>query len=444
MQFTALRAQTVSIGCDGTTNCFLVDPCISPTTYIHVINDGNLGTNNGYTRVISWDAVGDYSSRVAAGDNSSYAVTWNFQPNSTLDSVILKVTYSKRGSTDVVKTDKKAVLIKHMASIIQMAISGAVSSNPTNGSTISVPCGVQSLTINVTTPVTNPNTGVVYSWSLPSGWSGSSTSNTINVGTSAGTGGTILVSAKRNDVLCSQSSYSVSVTRPVVVAPTIAGVSAMCSGDYATLTGNATNATSFSWTTTGAISKLYQSSNYVLVQATSNGYDGTATLTADNECQSPQSVTKTIFVGGPHITSATVNGQSQSSPNYIYNPALLNIGVNNSVGVSYNWTIIQGSGSIYYNGQNSVSAYAYPFVRIEATTSNQCGAGESTTFYLYDISGGYYRMASPNPATNTVSADVTLMGALKTMTLVSDNRSTVVRTFNPTTATNSDTQSKGE
>jgi hypothetical protein len=67
MQFTALRAQTVSIGCDGTTNCFLVDPCISPTTYIHVINDGNLGTNNGYTRVISWDAVGDYSSRVAAG-----------------------------------------------------------------------------------------------------------------------------------------------------------------------------------------------------------------------------------------------------------------------------------------------------------------------------------------------------------------------------------------
>ena len=78
-------------------------------------------------------------------------------------------------------------------------------------------------------------------------------------------------------------------------------------------------------------------------------------------------------------------------------------------------------------------------MRVEGVTSNQCGVGEARTFYVQDVSGGYYRMASPNPADNSVSAEVLAMNALKKVTLVSDSRSGVVRTFNPSNATNANT-----
>jgi hypothetical protein len=171
----------------------------------------------------------------------------------------------------------------------------------------------------------------------------------------------------------------------------------------------------------------------------SSGSSGTVTLTVDNACLSPQSVTGTIYVGGPVITSATVNGQPLAIPNYIYNPAILNIQVNNPIQASYNWTILEGSGSIYYNGQNQVAAYAYPFVRIEAATSNQCGAGETRTFYLYDISNGYYRMVSPNPTTSLISADIVLMNALKKVTLVRAAHPGIVRMYNANGSLNADT-----
>lgn len=119
----------------------------------------------------------------------------------------------------------------------------------------------------------------------------------------------------------------------------------------------------------------------------------------------------------------------------------MNITANNLVGTNYSWTVTQGTGSIYYNTPNSnaVSAYAYPFVQIQAATSNQCGSGETRTFYLYDISNGYYRMASPNPTTNIISTDVIVMDALKKVTLVSDARPGIVRMYNANGSLNADT-----
>jgi hypothetical protein len=434
---------TVAINCQSTgTDCFSIDPCVSPATYEAVINNAGLTTAKGYSRKITWTVTGDFSSRTVSGDELSSSVTWNNQPNSTLNKVKLTVDWTKDGTFVTSQFEEMPVTIKHMASITQLNISGAISSSPANGGTVNIPCGSQSLTISVPTPVSNPNTGIIYTWSLPSGWSGSSSTNTINVTTSAGAGGTILVSAKRNDVSCSsQSSYSISVNRPLVGAPSITGIPAasLCYYTGASLTGNSTNATSFNWTTTGPLVNGFSSSNFFSLFAGSSGSSGTVTLTADNACQAPQSITQTITIGPPIITSATVNGQSQSTPNYIFNPALLNIGVNNPVGVTYNWAVIQGTGSFYYNGQNSVSAYAYPFVRIEATTSNQCGAGAGTTFYLYNVSGGYYRMTSPNPATSTVSTEVIVMDALKKMTLVSDAHAGIVRMYNANGSANADT-----
>lgn len=313
-----------------------------------------------------------------------------------------------------------------------MSINGSNASSPQ-----SVSCGAQSITISVPTPTTNPSSGIIYNWILPSGWSGSSTSNTITATTTAGTGGNIIVQARRTDVNCTQVTYSIEVTRPVVGVPSIVTANGspinepFCPGQRKLFQGaSLTNVTSYQWTASSNLTYLGTSVSPTFFVGGSS--DGTITLSVDNACQVPQSATIPVYIGAPKILNATVNSQSLSVPNYIYNPALLSITPNNEFGTSYTWTVMNGSGSIYYNTPNSnmVSAYAYPFVQIEAATSNQCGAGETRMFYLYDISNGYYRMSSPNPANNSVNADILVMGALRKMTLVSDAQSRVVRMYN--------------
>ncbi len=233
-----------------------------------------------------------------------------------------------------------------------MSINGTTAS-----SSNSISCGVQSLTLSVPTPTTNPSSGITYSWFLPSGWSGSSTSNTINVTTSAGGSGNIVVQAQRNDVSCIQESYLIGVTRPAVGTPTITGLptASLCVNDYVLLDGSATNAITYTYTTTGALNTLLAIWTSAAIQATSGGSSGTVTLTVDNSCLSPKSVTGTIYVGPPAITSATVDWLPLAYPNYINNPGFLTINVNNAVGSSTNWTLLNGSGNIYYAGQNQVS-----------------------------------------------------------------------------------------
>ena len=445
-QFIALNGQTVNIGCSGGADCFSVTPCATPNTYLANINDGSrtvTSGTNGYSRDVSWSSAGAKSSAIAAGDNSTYSVTWTNQPNSTADFVTLRVKYSHNtNSADTLTVyAQKAVTVKYMAPISQMSINGVVASQTQANS---VACGTQPITIGVPTPTTNPSSGITYTWFLPSGWSfapGSPTnSNTISVNPSAGTSDNILVQARRNDVPCLQESYLISVTRPLAGTPTLTGVptASICIGSYFYLIGNTTNATSYTWSTTGALSNTFSDNGFAEILTTS-GTSGTVTFTVDNSCLSPKRVTQTIYVGPPAITSATVDWQPLAYPNYINNPGFLTITVNNSEGSSTNWTLLNGSGNIYYAGQNQVSVYAYPFMRVEGVTSNQCGTGEARTFYVQDISNGYYRMASPNPATSIISSDILAMDALKKVTLVSAARPGIVRMYNANGSLNADT-----
>ncbi len=440
LQFIASNGQTVNITCSGGADCFSVTPCATPNTYLADINDGTRTTANGYSRDISWIATGARSSASASGDKLSFSVTWDNQPNSPADFVTIAVFYAK-GTDTLTKFAQKAVTVKYIAPITQMSINGVVASQMQANS---LACGTQTITIGVPTPTTNPSSGITYTWFLPSGWSfapGSPTnSNTISVNPSAGTSDNILVQARRNDVPCLQESYLISVTRPLAGTPTLTGVptASICSGSYFYLIGNATNATSYNWSTTGALSNTFADNNFAEILTTS-GSSGTVTFTVDNACQSPKSITRTIYVGTPVITNATVDWQPLAYPNYINNPGFLTITVNNAEGSSTNWTLLNGSGNIYYAGQNQVSVYAYPFMRVEGVTSNQCGTGEARTFYVQDISNGYYRMASPNPATSIISSEILAMDALKKVTLVSAARPGIVRMYNANGSLNADT-----
>jgi hypothetical protein len=160
----------------------------------------------------------------------------------------------------------------------------------------------------------------------------------------------------------------------------------------------------------------------------------TITATIDNLCWCPLSITKDVFGGTPSFETIDVNGGPQAIPNYINNPCQLNVWTN-EIGVNYTWEpefTNYSNGSLTVNGQNgnSASAYAYPFFRVNAKVSNQCGNGATTTFYLYN-QGSYYRMASPNPnPTTNVEVEVNeflLKHALKKIELISHATNRKVR-----------------
>jgi hypothetical protein len=330
------------------------------------------------------------------------------------------------------------VTVKYIGAINQLNFTSSSGSTSvtTNGS-VQVPCGQQALTLTIPTPTTDPTSAITYTWLFP--WGTQTTSSpSVSTTATAGGSGTINVSAKRNDGIFVQS-FAFSVTRPVVGTPTItseypANDNATCPGEGKLYKMTASNATTFTWSpvSTGTIYNLNSQITYTQLNSKT-----TLTATVDNACQSPQTSSKIVYVGSPTIETATVNGGPQSTPNYIYNPCLLNLWTN-EIGVTYNWQVVSGSGNIYYNGQNQVSVYAYPFVLIQGSISNRCGSA-STNFYLYDVGGGYYRMASSNPTTGNISADITLMGALKKMTLVSDARPGIVRMYNANGSLNADT-----
>lgn len=185
--------------------------------------------------------------------------------------------------------------------------------------------------------------------------------------------------------------------------------------------------------------------------------NGSATLTAtaNNACLLPQSQSITIFSGTPLVTNneAQVDGHPNYYPNYTSGSSYISI-QNQSACTGYIWELFSGSGSYYasfgcsacnnpsYNQCNSANASTSSSMALRVRTANNCGAGNDVIIPLQITGGGgYYRMAGANPATNTISVD--LMGdqpynKLKTMSLVSDTYSTIVRNHDTRNSQRSD------
>ena len=369
-------------------------------------------------------------------------VSWDNNINASARTIAVYIVYKNSGSQVSSASASKNVVIKTIGNISSMSVSGAVTANPSNGGSVSVTCGSQSITISVPALTTNPSSGLIYTWSLPAGWSGSSTSNSISVNTSAGDGGTISVSARRSDSNCNTDAYSFTATRPLAQQPSVAASSpandnAICANEYKFYSASSTNATTYRWVISPSISS-YTYSNIIAISPTTPSI---LVAYANNACnvESASSLNYYVYYGPPTIATATVNGGSQQSPNYGQNPFLLNINTNTAEGgLTYDWTTLQGTGNIYYNGNNSVAAYVYPFARIQGAITNRCGTG-STIFYLYNQNTGFYSMTSPNPATNTVSANIKAMTVLKSVSLVSHSKASVVRSFDVTKTADSKT-----
>ncbi len=429
--FFTIKAQTITIKCTFGSDCFTPNP-EEFITYSFDVTAGWSASN------ITWNAPG--SSDRGTNGGSSFQVIW---PNNTAAKSISVSATLTNGSTSTTKSNTRTVTVKQISTIASMTVTGTgVSGTFSDNGTVNVPCGTRTLNISVPTPTTSPSSGVTYTWTLPSGWSGSSNTNSINATANAGANdGLIRVQYKRTDGNFSQA-FNLNVNRPRVTTPTLSFTSGSltCIGTSATLSASATNATNYTWSSTGNVSVSPTSGATTTATVTGNG-NATITVTADNACQSPKSTTSNRAVGTPTFYSIT----PPNSFNYINGNTILSVQADQPC-PAYYWRIFGGSGYINptsgacsytysgttYNKTNTCYVSTSDFVRVELSSANACGAGQTHTFYLQN--GGGYRMTSPNPATSTVSLEFTSEFSaenLKSVALIRDGDLRTARDFNP-------------
>jgi len=215
-----------------------------------------------------------------------------------------------------------------------------------------------------------PNT-TSYTWTLPGGWTGTSTSNSINV-TVGATGGTISVTA--NNACGSGTAQTLVVTSDDVPAQpgAISGASNPCSGASETYSVAAVpNTTSYTWSLPGGWTGT-STSNSINVTVGASG--GTISVTPNNACGSgtPRTlaVTSDDVPAQPSAISGATNPCVSSSETYSITS------VPNTA--SYTWSLPGGwTGSSTSNSINvTVGASAGT---VSVTPNNSCGSGTART-----------------------------------------------------------------
>ena len=228
-----------------------------------------------------------------------------------------------------------------------------------------------------------------YSWILPSGWSGSSTTNTIS--SIAGTlGGTISVSA------INSCGASASQTMDVIVSSgsalpqpnAINGNTVICSGSSNTYSvALVSGATSYNWTLPGGWSGNSSSNT---IATTAGITSGTISVSAINSCGSSASQTLAISVSSIPPQPLTISGNTTicSGSSNTYSTTFV-IGA-----TSYNWILPSvWSGSSTANTISTLAGTINGTISVSAV--NGCGASAFQTLAV---------------AINTVDLSVTQSG----------------------------------
>jgi hypothetical protein len=212
--------------------------------------------------------------------------------------------------------------------------------------------------------------GLTYSWTLPSGWSGSSTSNTINITVGASTG-TISVTANNSCGGSIPRTLSVSIT-PLPSLPTVANFpSPVCEGSTQIYSVNLVPfADDYNWTLPSGWSGPTTGQN---ITTTVGALGGNISVNASNSCGTGPTLTLPITVNPlpaqPSVISGNTNLCQGSSQTYT---------VTNVSGLTYNWNLPSGwTGSSSSNSITTVAGANSGTVSVSA--SNTCGASTPRT-----------------------------------------------------------------
>ena len=210
-----------------------------------------------------------------------------------------------------------------------------------------------------------------YTWTLPNGWTGTSSTNTINV-TVGSSGGTISITANNSYGTSTPQTVSVTVN-PVPPQPgAISGNSSPCKDSTQTYSiSPVTGATNYTWTIPTGWSGT-STTNSISVVVGSSG--GSLSVKANNSCgsSSPQSLSVTVnqVPAQPGAITGNTSACINSSQVYSVNPV--------AGATSYTWTLPAGwSGTSTTNSLNAVIGSSGGTISVKA--NNTCGSSTTQT-----------------------------------------------------------------
>ncbi|HRG59163.1 MAG TPA: T9SS type A sorting domain-containing protein [Bacteroidia bacterium] len=268
--------------------------------------------------------------------------------------------------------------------------SGDISVNGVNSCGIG---GVQTLSVNVnSTPFTptsilgntsicasslqtysvNPIVGATsYTWTLPNGWSGSSTTSSIDV--TAGTnGGNITVTANNSCGSSAPQTINVSINNVPSAPGPIAGLTTVCAGANETYTVNSiAGATSYNWTLPNGWAG--NSSNNSIDVVIGNA-GGNITVTATFACGTSLPQTLAIAVQTTPVLSGNITGNNNvcDGGTSDYNILPVNGATNYIWSAPNDWTFTSNTNTVTMNvGSTSGN--------ITLSVENSCGISNTLT-----------------------------------------------------------------
>ena len=277
---------------------------------VSVVSNNGCGTSSAQSQVIAVTAIPSSpvsisgSTSLCSSAASTYSVsavsgatsyTWTlpsgWSGSSSTNSI--NVTTGSTGGTVFVTADNAC------GSSPAQSVSVAVSSTATTPAVISGPNTVCAGNASYTV-LSDPN-ATSYTWTLPSGWSGTSTTDSIYaiVGTNPGT---VSVLVNSNCGSSSPQTLNVSLGIPPAQPSSMLGVTHLCdSSSTAYAVTNDPNAIGYTWTLPSGWSGT---SNTNTITATASTTSGVISVTADNACGS--STPSTLNVVGNTIPVVTV------------------------------------------------------------------------------------------------------------------------------------------
>ena len=221
--------------------------------------------------------------------------TWTLPSSWSGTSVTNSITATSNTTGGTISVTANNTCGSSAAQSTSVAISPGVSTPSAISGPTTVCSGNSSYTV-----INDPN-ATSYTWSLPSGWSGTSTTDSIyaTVGSSAGT---ISVIANGNCGSSTAQTLVVSIVNPPAQPSSIVGVTHLCdSSSTAYAVTNDPSAIGYTWTLPSGWSG---SSTTSTITATADTSSGIISVTANNACG--PSTTSTLNVVGNTIPAVTV------------------------------------------------------------------------------------------------------------------------------------------
>jgi hypothetical protein len=210
-----------------------------------------------------------------------------------------------------------------------------------------------------------------YAWFLPSGWSGSSTSTSIDA-TAGASGGTISVTASNSCGTSNPATLSISVTALPAQPGSISGATSVCQGSSNTYSIAAVSgASSYTWSLPSGWSG---SSTSTSIDATAGATGGTISVTANNSCGTSNPGTLSVSVSA--IPPApTVDEITQPTCDQATGSVVLS-----GLPASGTWTLTRTPGEVIstQTGTNiTISGLSAGFYTYTVTNESGCTSGVS-------------------------------------------------------------------